>query len=120
MPDAKQEPESDEEENDKLKQDGKVCPFPSISTNVADEQLKLCVLYNQGEETVYVVKPTTLFSKIRGAIAKKYGIEEGSFRIDYDGNRCANDINPKMMEMVVGRSYRLDIHVEQLGGGMVN
>jgi len=95
--------------------------LPSIYTKLAaDEKLKLCVLYNQGEETVYVVKPTTLFSKIRVAIAKKYGIEEGSFRIDYDGNRCANDINPKMMEMVVGRSYRLDIHVEQLGGGMVN
>jgi hypothetical protein len=85
----------------------------------ADEKLKLCVLYNQGEETVYVVKPTTLFSKIRTAIAKKYGIEEGSFRIDYDGKRCTDDINPKMMEMIAGRSYRLDIHVEQVGGGMV-
>jgi hypothetical protein len=78
--------------------------------------LKLCVLYNQEEETVFVVKPTTLFKKIRTAIAKKYGIEEDSFRMNYASSNCLNDHTPKMMEMQVGRSYRLDTYTERVGG----
>ena len=78
--------------------------------------MKLCVLYNQEEETVFVVKPTTLFKKIRVAIAKKYGIAEGSFRMNYNSSNCLDDHTPKMMEMEIGRSYRLDTYTEQVGG----
>ena len=78
--------------------------------------MKLCVLYNQEEETVFVVKPTTLFKKIRVAIAKKYGIAEGSFRMNYNSSNCLDEHTPKMMEMEIGRSYRLDTYTEQVGG----
>jgi hypothetical protein len=84
-----------------------------------DFKLKLCVLYNQEEETVFVVKPTTLFKKIRTAIAKKYGIEEKSFKMNYESANCLDDFTPKMMEMQVGRSYRLDTFTEQVGGRLV-
>jgi len=117
MPPAKQEPESDEED-DELKQDGKVCHLLIINF-LTNFKLKLCVLYNQEEETVFVVKPTTLFRKIRTAIAKKYGIEEKSFKMNYESANCLDDHTPKMMEMQVGRSYRLDTFTEQVGGSLV-
>jgi hypothetical protein len=71
------------------------------------------------EETVFVVKPTTMFEKIRGGIAKKHGVENGSFAILHDGRRCTNDVNPKLMEMMAGRTYNLDVQQEQVGGGSV-
>jgi len=50
------------------------------------------------------------------AIAKKYGIAEGSFRMNYNSSNCLDEHTPKMMEMEIGRSYRLDTYTEQVGG----
>lgn len=79
----------------------------------------MIVTWFNEEETVFVVKPTTLFSKIRASVAKKNGVEAGSFRMIYDGKTCADPNSPKMMEMMPGRSYNLEVQQEQVGGSPV-
>jgi hypothetical protein len=71
-----------------------------------------------GEETVFVVKPTTLFERIKQSVAKKYGVTDGTMKLQHDGNQCLNEYNPKMMEMMAGKTYHLDALLEQVGGAV--
>jgi len=91
----------------------------SLSLMLTLTQLKMIVTWFNDDETVFVVKPTTLFSKIKVSIAKKHNVDAGSFRMLYDGHRCVEDANPKMMEMMAGRSFKLEVQREQEGGGLV-
>jgi hypothetical protein len=80
-------------------------------------KLKLIVAHN-GDETAFVVKPTTTFDKVRNVVGKKYGLEPGQIRLYSDsGERCAETNTPKMMEMMAGRTYQLRVEMQQLGGG---
>jgi hypothetical protein len=78
----------------------------------------MVVRYMNGEETVFVVKPTTLFERIKQSVAKKYGVTDGTMKLQHDGNQCLNEHNPKMMEMLAGKTYHLDALLEQVGGGV--
>ena len=80
----------------------------------------MVVHYMNGEETVFVVKPTTLFQRIKQSVSKKYGITDGTVNLQHDGVKCLNDHNPKMMEMMAGKTYHLDALLEQVGGGTVS
>lgn len=79
----------------------------------------MIVTWFNDEETVFVVKPTTLFIKIRESIAKKHGVDKASFRMLYDGQNCVDTTNPKQREMLAGRTYGLEVQQEQVGGGLV-
>lgn len=73
-----------------------------------------------GEETVFVVKPTTLFQRIKQSVSKKYGITDGAVNLRHDGVKCLDEHNPKMMEMMAGKTYHVDALLEQVGGGRVS
>lgn len=59
-----------------------------------------------------------MFAKVIKKLTEQFGMEEGTLRLYYDGDACGRDINPKMLEMKRGRTYRLDATVESLGGGV--
>jgi hypothetical protein len=79
----------------------------------------MVIKWTNDEETVFVVRPTTLFEKIKISIGKKHSVEAESFRLLYDGMKCLKDNNPKMMEMMAGRTYNLEVQMEATGGGLV-
>jgi hypothetical protein len=66
-----------------------------------------------------VVKPTTLFRKVVEGIGKKMGVDPRAIRLVYNGDKCHLEHNPKMLEMVAGRTYELESLTEQTGGGKV-
>ena len=83
------------------------------------QQLRLNVVCSWNEDkTEVVVKPTTMFAKVIKKLTEQFGMEEGTLRLYYDGDTCRQDINPKMLEMKRGRTYRVDATVESLGGGV--
>ena len=73
-----------------------------------------------GEETVFVVKTTTSFAKLKQSVSTKYGITDGTVSLRHDGAKCMDHLNPKLMEMMAGRTYHIDAFLEQVGGGTVS
>lgn len=69
-----------------------------------------------GEDIAFVVKPTTAFSKVKEGLGKKFGVDPRGIRLMYDGEQCTSAENPKMREMMAGRSYNLESVAEQTGG----
>lgn len=48
-----------------------------------------------GTETVFRVKPSTKMGKIKGALATRKGVQAGSIRFMYDGERVEDDQTPE-------------------------
>lgn len=83
------------------------------------QQLRLNIVCSWNDDkTEVVVKTTTMFAKVIKKLTEQFGMEEGTLRLYYDGDTCGQDINPKMLEMKRGRTYRVDATVESLGGGV--
>jgi hypothetical protein len=70
------------------------------------------------EATEVVVKPTTLFPKVIKVLTQRYGLDQGTLRLFYDGRPCGPEMTPKMLEMKKGRTYEMWATVQQEGGGI--
>lgn len=68
----------------------------------------------QGEVVTFRVKPTTKFSKIIKAFCQKEGVDEGSVRFMFDGERLLPDGTPAAMEMEDGD--QVDVTNVAVGG----
>lgn len=91
---------------------------------MADEQPKtegdsgtitVKVRNQSGDEMIFKVKKTTKMSKIVGAYAERTGLQPGTFRFMFDGQRVKDDDTPKMLEME--ENDQIDVLIEALGGG---
>jgi small ubiquitin-related modifier len=68
-----------------------------------------------GDEMVFKVKKTTKMSKIIDAYGSRTGLQAGTFRFMFDGQRVKDDDTPKMLEME--ENDQIDVLIEALGGG---
>lgn len=68
------------------------------------KSMEIKVVDQQGVEVVFRVKKDTKIRRIQEAYAQQKGVELGSVRFVYDGNRLRNedDHTPKTLEMEDG------------------
>ncbi|KAG2447318.1 hypothetical protein HYH02_007648 [Chlamydomonas schloesseri] len=90
---------------------------------MADEEAKvktegnvinLVVKDQTGNEVHFKVKMKTRLEKVFNAYCNKKGVDPGSVRFLFDGQRIANESTPEQLDMQDGDV--LDCVIEQVGG----
>lgn len=79
------------------------------------EHLNIKVTDNNNE-VFFKIKRTTQLKKLMDAFCERQGKSPQSVRFLFDGTRVQPDDNPDSLEMQDGDT--LEVHQEQLGGGM--
>jgi len=79
-----------------------------------DSTITVKVRNQSGDEMIFKVKKTTKMSKIIDAYGQRTGLQSGTFRFMFDGQRVKDDDTPKMLEM--DENDQIDVLIEALGG----
>lgn len=73
-----------------------------------------CVFLQDNSEVHFKIKKTTQLKKLKQAYADRQGVALNSLRFLFDGQRIADDMSPKQLEMEEGDC--IEVYQEQTGG----
>ena len=89
----------------------------SINNNDNEEQLNIKVINSDGAEVYFKVKRDIKLKKLMDAYCKRQGMNSGSLRFNFDGER----INPQSTPLSLGMEDKdvIDALQEQTGGYLI-
>ncbi|KAA8492332.1 Small ubiquitin-related modifier 1 [Porphyridium purpureum] len=64
-----------------------------------DKQLNIKVKDSDGNEVQFKIKRTTPMSKLMSAYASRLGVDENTYRFNFDGNRISPSDTPDSLDM---------------------
>merc|ERR1719220_2255563 len=79
-----------------------------------DNHINLKVVGADNSEVHFKIKKTTQLKKLKQAYADRQGVSLNSLRFLFDGQRIADDMSPKQLEMEEGDV--IEVYQEQTGG----
>merc|ERR1711973_937174 len=79
-----------------------------------DNHINLKVVGADNSEVHFKIKKTTQLKKLKQAYADRQGVSLASLRFLFDGQRVADDMSPKTLEMEEGDV--IEVYQEQTGG----
>merc|ERR1712062_74801 len=79
-----------------------------------DNHINLKVVGADNSEVHFKIKKTTQLKKLKQAYADRQGVSLNSLRFLFDGQRVADDMSPKQLEMEEGDV--IEVYQEQTGG----
>ena len=79
-----------------------------------DNHINLKVVGADNSEVHFKIKKTTQLKKLKQAYADRQGVSLASLRFLFDGQRVADDMSPKSLEME--ESDVIEVYQEQTGG----
>lgn len=92
-------------------------PFWYHTVTFSQEKSPTNISQYNGDVTRFIVKQSALGEKVRGGVANKYGLDPGQIRLMYDADYIVMKETLKGNGLEAGRTYHINVVVEQLGGG---
>merc|ERR1712002_39249 len=86
----------------------------AAETKTEDNHINLKVVGADNSEVHFKIKKTTQLKKLKQAYADRHGVSLNSLRFLFDGQRIADDMSPKQLEMEEGDV--IEVYQEQTGG----
>lgn len=76
--------------------------------------INIKVVNHDGNELIFKLKKDTPLKKVMDAFYQRLGLQAGSVRFNYDGNRVSPDQTPASLNME--ENDTIDAMIEQTGG----
>merc|ERR1712080_725457 len=86
----------------------------TAETKAEENHINLKVVGADNSEVHFKIKKTTQLKKLKQAYADRQGVSLNSLRFLFDGQRIADDMSPKQLEMEEGDV--IEVYQEQTGG----
>lgn len=80
----------------------------------SDQRIRIKLKAQDGNETIFQLKPTTKFQKVMENYAQRLGVPQSSFKLMWEGTRISESDTPDSLGLE--NDDIIDVFVEQQGG----